>query len=237
MMNLNGSTLNSMRKKSLNLNVLTVDLVCRYLTQMREMYGDRVYSAHSLSADSLETYESLGGFELAINQCQRCALGGTRTEFVFGVGDPHSDLVFVGEAPGREEDLKGEPFVGRAGKLLDKILAAIHLTRDQVYICNVLKCRPPDNRTPSADEIETCMPYLEQQLSIINPKLIVALGATAAHSLLSVKTSLAQLRSKIWNWNGYDVVVTYHPAALLRNPTYKRPAWEDFQWIQKIMQD
>ncbi|MDP6965660.1 MAG: uracil-DNA glycosylase [Candidatus Marinimicrobia bacterium] len=172
-----------------------------------------------------------------MNQCMRCALGETRIKFVFGVGDPHSDIVFVGEAPGREEDRQGEPFVGRAGKLLDKILAAIHMNRNQVYICNVLKCRPPDNRTPSADEIATCMPYLEQQLSIIDPKLIVALGATAAHSLLSVRASLAQLRSKLWKWNGYDMVITYHPAALLRNPNYKRPAWEDFQWIQRMLQD
>ncbi|MDP6456111.1 MAG: uracil-DNA glycosylase [Candidatus Marinimicrobia bacterium] len=215
----------------------TAGLAQRYFRQTREMYGDTVYTDQSFLADFPKTNESLDEFEQEINQCMRCALGETRIKFVFGVGDPHSDIVFVGEAPGREEDRQGEPFVGRAGKLLDKILAAIHMNRNQVYICNVLKCRPPDNRTPSADEIATCMPYLEQQLSIIDPKLIVALGATAAHSLLSVRASLAQLRSKLWKWNGYDMVITYHPAALLRNPNYKRPAWEDFQWIQRMLQD
>ncbi|MEE9167641.1 MAG: uracil-DNA glycosylase [Candidatus Neomarinimicrobiota bacterium] len=203
-------------------------LLRRYLLQVREMYGEGVYVEPVQSV-------SLREFEADICHCQRCPLGGTRTRFVFGVGDPHADLVLVGEAPGREEDLQGEPFVGKAGGLLNRILAAIHLSRDQVYICNVLKCRPPKNRTPASQEVDTCFPYLERQIDMIRPRLIVTLGATAANVLLPVKDSLVRLRSKMWKWKSYDVVVTYHPAALLRNPRLKRPAWEDFQWIERLI--
>jgi DNA polymerase len=126
--------------------------------------------------------------------------------------------------------------VGRAGKLLDKILAAIDLTRDEVYICNILKSRPPENRTPHQDEIDACLPYLETQLKIINPKLIVALGATAAQTLLNVKTPLGKMRSQIWKWNDFNLIATYHPAALLRNSNWKRPTWEDFKWVRKILE-
>ena len=119
---------------------------------------------------------------------------------------------------------------------MDKILAAINLNRDKVYICNILKSRPPENRTPHQDEIDACLPYLETQLKIINPKLIVALGATAAQTLLEVKTPLGKLRSQIWKWNDFNLVATYHPAALLRNSNWKRPTWEDFQWIQKLLE-
>lgn len=209
---------------------VTEGLLRRYLTQVREMYGEAVY----LDVKPVR-YPSLAEYEAHICHCQKCPLCQTRTKIVFGVGDPEADLVFVGEAPGRDEDLQGEPFVGKAGQLLDRILGAIHLSRDEVYICNVLKCRPPNNRTPSAQEIETCFPYLEKQLEMIHPRLIVALGATAARVLLPGKASLGQLRSKLWKWKEYDLVVTYHPAALLRNPQLKRPAWEDFQWIQRLL--
>ena len=217
-------------------DVPTAELVSRYLSQVREMYGDEIYLDISNRHRSSFSYNSLDGFEAGIRECQKCPLGETRTKFVFGVGDPDADLVLVGEAPGRDEDLRGEPFVGRAGQLLDRILAAIDFTREQVYICNVIKCRPPNNRTPASEEIETCLPYLEEQLEMIRPKLIVALGATAARVLISVKSPLAQLRSKLWKWREVDVVVTYHPAALLRNPGLKRVAWEDFQWIRQVVE-
>ena len=210
-------------------------LARRYFRQTAELFGNNLYldSVPDLSGqdDSL----TLDSFREQICKCVKCPLGRTRIKFVFGVGDPHADLVFVGEAPGRDEDLQGEPFVGRAGQLLDKILAAIKRSRDEVYICNILKCRPPDNRTPNQNEIESCMPFLERQLNIIKPKLIVALGATSAHALLKVKTPLGKLRSQKWKWQNFDLVVTYHPAALLRNPAFKRPAWEDFQWIDKLI--
>lgn len=199
------------------------------------MFGEELYLEHKLEGLMNSELRSLDDFRREICECVKCPLGQTRTKFVFGVGDPDADLVFVGEAPGRDEDLQGEPFVGRAGQLLDKILAAIHLTRNEVYICNVLKCRPPENRSPHRDEIDTCMPYLEQQLEMIGPKLIVALGATAAHSLLGVKTPLGKMRSKMWKWRDYDMVVTYHPAALLRNASFKRPTWEDFKWISRLI--
>lgn len=212
-------------------------MVKRYLIQVKEMYGDNLFFEDAGISFAIQSSFNtpLTEFEKAINKCQKCPLGETRNKFVFGVGDPSAKLVFIGEAPGRDEDRLGEPFVGRAGKLLDKILSAINMTREEVYICNILKCRPPDNRTPHSEEIETCLPYLETQLKIINPKLIVALGATAAHTLLSSKTSLGSLRSNIWKWQDIDLIVTYHPAALLRNPNFKRPAWEDFQWIQSII--
>ncbi|UCH11684.1 MAG: uracil-DNA glycosylase [Fidelibacterota bacterium] len=175
---------------------------------------------------------TLAEYEEEICHCQKCPLGATRTKFVFGVGSPAADLVFVGEAPGFEEDRQGEPFVGRAGKLLDKILAAIELTRQDVYICNILKCRPPDNRDPLAAEVEQCLPHLKEQFRIIQPKLIVALGRVAAKTLLGVEDSLKHMRQQVYTYEGVEMRVTYHTAALLRNPRLKAPAWEDFQTIR-----
>ena len=148
------------------------------------------------------------------------------------MGNPNADIVFVGEAPGEKEDLIGEPFVGRAGKLLDKILAAINLSREDIYICNVIKCRPPKNRDPLPREVELCEPYLKTQLSLIKPKLIVALGRIAACTILRTKEPLKNLRNKTFKYEGIDLVVTYHPAALLRNPNFKIPTMEDFQMIR-----
>ena len=182
--------------------------------------------------NAVQDTDNLESFNLSICQCQKCPLGGTRTNFVFGVGNPKADIVFVGEAPGEKEDLEGEPFVGRAGKLLDKILTAIDLSRNEVYICNVLKCRPPKNRDPIPSEVEKCEPYLINQLHLISPKLIVALGRISACTLLKTKESLKNLRNQIFNYAGIDLMVTYHPAALLRNPNFKKPAWEDFQFIR-----
>jgi uracil-DNA glycosylase len=166
--------------------------------------------------------------------CTKCALGHTRTKFVFGVGNPQATLMFVGEAPGADEDAQGEPFVGRAGQLLNKILAAINTKREDVFICNILKCRPPNNRTPLPEEVDSCIPYLKKQIALIKPKLIVCLGLTAAQNLLKISDSLTKLRGRTLQFEGIPLMVTYHPAALLRNPNWKQPAWEDFQAIQKL---
>ena len=175
----------------------------------------------------------LSDFYLQIKDCKRCHLYRTRTNFVFGAGNPEANLMLIGEAPGREEDLQGEPFVGAAGKLLDKMLAAIGFRREEVFIANILKCRPPENRDPQIDEIETCKPYLLQQIKIIQPKIICALGRISAQVLLQTKSPLGQLRGKIHDWNGIKFLVTYHPAALLRYQQYKRPAWEDLKLLRK----
>lgn len=169
-----------------------------------------------------------------VSVCTRCPLHKTRTHTVFGVGNPDSDLVFVGEAPGRDEDLSGEPFVGRAGQLLNKILAAIGFQREDVYIANILKCRPPENRDPAPDEVLQCEPYLLRQLEIIEPAAICALGRIAATTLLKTKRSLSSMRTEVHDYHGIPMVVTYHPAALLRNPNWKRPAWEDVQKLRAL---
>ncbi len=180
---------------------------------------------------------SLSAFNDEIKDCLNCSLGSSRNNFVFGAGNPNADLMFVGEAPGEREDMEGVPFVGRAGKLLDDILKAINLTRDDVYIANVLKCRPPNNRDPKKDEIEQCEPYLLKQIELIKPKLLVALGRISAQTLLRTKDSLTAMRGQVFDYHGTDMVVTYHPAALLRNPNWKRPAWEDFKKIRDMYLD
>ncbi|MER3417471.1 MAG: uracil-DNA glycosylase [Gemmataceae bacterium] len=165
--------------------------------------------------------------------CQRCPeLVHNRTQTVFGVGDPGAELVFVGEAPGAEEDAQGEPFVGAAGQLLTRIIEACGLRRGQVYICNVLKCRPPGNRTPLPHEIANCFPYLEQQLALIRPRAICALGAVAAQTLLQTRAGISKLRGQFHDYRGIPVLCTYHPAYLLRNPSAKREVWED---MKKLM--
>ncbi|MCH7887001.1 MAG: uracil-DNA glycosylase [Candidatus Marinimicrobia bacterium] len=176
--------------------------------------------------------KDLESFYNEIKDCQLCPLGATRTKFVFGVGNPNADLMLIGEAPGRNEDLQGEPFVGRAGQLLDKILAAINLSREEVYIANVLKCRPPNNRDPLKSESDTCQPYLKQQIELIKPKLILALGRVSGAWLLGEDLALKDMRNKSYSYNGIEMMVTYHPAALLRNPHWKRPCWEDMQKVR-----
>ena len=205
-----------------------LELLFRYLDQTRTLYGNDLIMGTQTENDT----DTLETFCTSICDCQKCYLGSTRTNFVFGVGNPHADIIFVGEAPGEKEDLLGVPFVGRAGQLLDKILAAIDLRRDDVYICNILKCRPPNNRDPLPDEVELCEPYLKTQLSLINPKLIVALGRIAACTILKTKEPLKNLRNNTFKYEGIDLLVTYHPAALLRNPNFKQPAWEDFKLIR-----
>ena len=177
---------------------------------------------------------SLESLEQMISTCQKCPLGQTRTKFVFGVGNPNADIVVIGEAPGADEDRTGEPFVGLAGQLLNKILAAINLRREDVYIANILKSRPPGNRTPERFEVEQCIPYLLKQLELIRPKFILALGLTAANTLLGRKSKMSELRGELHDYFGIKVLVTYHPAALLRNPQWKRQTWEDVQQLRKL---
>jgi len=176
-------------------------------------------------------FSSLEDHRQAICACAKCSLGSTRTNFVYGVGNPSAKIMFVGEAPGRDEDLQGEPFVGRAGKLLDKIIEAMGFKRQDVYIGNILKCRPPENRDPQPDEMKTCISYLEEQIRLIKPQFLVCLGRIAAHGLLDTMTPLGKLRGQWHDFRGTPVIVTYHPAALLRFAQYKRPTWEDMQTL------
>jgi uracil-DNA glycosylase family 4 len=169
-----------------------------------------------------------------ICNCQKCGLGNTRKSFVFGVGNPRADIVVIGEAPGADEDEKGEPFVGRAGQLLTKILEAIQFKREDVYICNMLKCRPPNNRDPLPEEIEHCEPYLWKQLEIIKPKMILCVGRIAGQSILKTKATLTELRGNVHQYRGIPLMVTFHPAALLRNPNWKQPCWDDVQKFRKM---
>ncbi len=167
-------------------------------------------------------------------RCKLCTLG--RSQIVFGVGNPKARLMFVGEAPGEEEDKRGEPFVGRAGQLLTKIIEAIGLTRDQVYIANVIKCRPPGNRNPEADEVEQCEPFLFRQIDVIQPRVIVPLGKFAAQSLLKTMDPITRLRGRQFEYRGAVLIPTFHPAYLLRNPSAKREVWEDMKKVRAILQ-
>ncbi|TLU82083.1 MAG: uracil-DNA glycosylase [Chlorobium sp.] len=166
-------------------------------------------------------------------ECRKCRLSASRLNFVFGEGSPAADIFVIGEAPGAEEDASGRPFVGRSGQLLDKILQAVNFERKDVYIGNIIKCRPPQNRNPMEDEIACCMPWLLEQLSIIRPKLILLLGKVAANTILDNRLSMGAMRGKIIRWKEFDCFVTYHPAALLRNPGWKRGCWEDVQMMRR----
>lgn len=178
-------------------------------------------------------WSSLNEVRAAVSTCKLCALASRRTQTVFGVGRIDADLVLVGEAPGEQEDLRGEPFVGPAGELLDKMLAAIGFARQDLFICNTLKCRPPANRNPGVDELVACRPFLDHQLHFLKPKLILALGKVAGNTLLGRETSLGSMRGEEFSYQGVPVRVTYRPAALLRNIHWKRPAWEDLQALRK----
>lgn len=184
---------------------------------------------------AIEKLDTLEQIAKKVDKCTRCPLYETATKGVPGEGNPKAKLVCVGEAPGAKEDETGRPFVGQAGQLLNKILAAIDLTREEVFICNVLKHRPPGNRNPRPEEVEACSPYLIRQLELIKPKVIVAFGTFAAQTLLNTKTPIGQLRGLMHKYHGIPLVVTYHPAALLRNPAWKRPTWEDVKFARRIL--
>lgn len=169
-----------------------------------------------------------------IHTCLNCALGATRTNFVFGTGNPNADIMVIGEAPGADEDAQGKPFVGAAGQLLTKILAAIGIDREDVFIANIIKCRPPNNRRPEKNETEQCEPYLMKQIELIQPKFILAVGLTAANTLLKSENKMGEIRGKPIDFHGITMIVTYHPAALLRNPGWKQATWDDVQLLQKL---
>jgi DNA polymerase len=191
--------------------------------------AEDLFSADPLRDAQLDTIAAL------VRACRKCQLCQDRINAVPGEGPGDAGLVVVGEGPGATEDETGRPFVGRAGELLTDILAAIGLSREQVFICNIVKCRPPNNRRPQPDEIEACVPYLHAQLARIHPAVILAMGATAAETLLNSKQSLASLRNRVHSFRGTPLIVTYHPAALLRNPHWKKPTWDDVRIARQLL--
>ena len=198
-----------------------------------DMVEDVAGEAEGIPDISAQNWQQL---ETTVSQCQLCELHTSRTQTVFGVGNREADLLIVGEAPGAEEDARGEPFVGRAGKLLDAMLGAIQLDRQKVFIANVLKCRPPNNRNPHTSEIVCCDPYLQRQIELIKPKIILALGRIAAHHLLVSQDSLGALRQRPHVYQGIPLVVSYHPAYLLRKPVDKRKSWQDLLQVKKQLE-
>jgi uracil-DNA glycosylase len=186
----------------------------------------------------VQSPESLPSIREDIGDCVRCKLCSLgRKQIVFGVGNPHARLMFVGEAPGRDEDIQGIPFVGRAGQKLTQIIEAIGLKREDVYIANVIKCRPPENRNPEPDEVEQCEPFLFRQVDTIKPKVIVALGTFAAKSLLKSTDSISRLRGRVYEYRGAKLVPTFHPAFLLRNPSCRREVWEDMKKVRALLNE
>lgn len=192
-------------------------------------------SGDLFAADPVQQIRTLAEIAALIAPCTKCKLCESRTNTVPGEGPATARLVVVGEGPGRTEDETGRPFVGRAGELLTKILGAIDFPREQVFICNVVKCRPPENRLPQYDEIAACVPYLFRQIELLKPAVILAMGGTAAQTLLNTKQSLGALRNQVHRFRGIPVIVTYHPAALLRNPNWKRPTWDDVRIARLIL--
>lgn len=233
----------------------TKDEIIKTLTLQKEIFGDELFISKkkkeylkakefiakfeepALFAEEKEAWEkasSLDQLEKLICNCTKCRLHKGRNKFVFGSGNPNADVLVIGEGPGAEEDKQGLPFVGRAGQLLTDMLKAIKFERDEVYIGNIVKCRPPENRTPLQDEMDTCLPYLKKQFDLIQPRLILCLGLTAAKGLLKKRESLGELRKNIYDYEGAKVIVTYHPAALLRNPHWKKDCWEDLKKFRKL---
>lgn len=188
-----------------------------------------------LAPDAAAQGETLASLAAQAATCRRCRLWQGRTQVVFGVGNPRARLMFIGEGPGQEEDRLGEPFVGRAGKLLDAMLRALGLPRSEVYIANVVKCRPPNNRDPQDDEVAACRPFLERQVALVNPHIIVTLGRVATRHLLGRGEAMRELRGRWVNWQGRRVLPTYHPAYLLRTPSAKAEAWEDLKTVRRSL--
>jgi DNA polymerase len=195
-----------------------------------EIRDSRLETRDSYAPESrISNLEQLG---IEASTCEKCRLSRTRTQVVWGTGNPNADLMFIGEAPGRDEDVQGKPFVGRAGQLLTDIIKAMKLTRDDVYIANVIKCRPPENRNPEPDELESCRPYIQRQVELINPKVIVTLGKFALQSLTGKANAVSAARGQWTEYNGIKVMPTYHPAYLLRTPSAKKDVWND---MKKVM--
>ena len=192
--------------------------------------------AEAFNEQQMTPEQALRAIREDIGDCTRCVLHKQgRKQIVFGVGNPRADIMFVGEAPGADEDIQGEPFVGRAGQLLNNMISAMGITREEVYIANIIKCRPPGNRTPEREECDTCSPFLMRQIEVVKPKVIVALGAVAAKSLLGVNDAMVNLRGRIYDFKKTRLVVTYHPAYLLRDPRQKKEAWKDLQMVMKYL--
>ena len=213
-----------------------------HLEYLRDLGLTEIPAAHRVdtpagAAAVAAPRESLEQVRADLGDCRRCPLAGTRRQLVFGVGNPQARLVLVGEAPGREEDERGEPFVGEAGRLLDRILFAMGLSRAEVYICNVLKCRPPDNRDPEPGEIACCEPFLIRQLTAIRPQVIVALGLFAVQTLLQSKVPIGKVRGTWQEYQGIPLMPTYHPAYLLRNPNGKREVWADMKQVVERLRE
>jgi uracil-DNA glycosylase family 4 len=187
--------------------------------------------------DAAERAAALAALGASTEGCTRCRLAEGRHKVVFGSGNPNADLMFIGEAPGAEEDRQGLPFVGAAGELLTRIIQAMEMTRDEVYIANVVKCRPPGNRDPQPDEVAACRGFLERQVALVRPRVIVALGRIAAQALLGTDSPIGQMRGRWYTIQGVPAMVTYHPAALLRNPALKRPTWEDLQQVRDRLRE
>lgn len=244
----------------MSINDVFTDLK-KYIERHRELYGHEVVVEYSnipktsgLAAESKpqeitpmkssavrnDALPTLDELKATVSGCKKCDLCKTRTQTVFGSGNPKANLMFVGEAPGADEDEQGLPFVGRAGQLLTKMIEeerSLGIPRETVYIANILKCRPPGNRKPNPNEIEQCEPYLITQIELIRPKIICALGLTAANTLLRNTLSMTAMRGKTFDYHGVPLIVTYHPAALLRNPNWKKPAWEDMLLLKKMLED
>lgn len=200
----------------------------------REFSADTIRPCSTLSLD--ERVVSLAKAAEQVAACVRCQeLAETRTQTVFGVGNPEADIMYIGEAPGADEDRQGEPFVGRAGQLLDKIMEACKLTREEIYICNILRCRPPGNRNPTPDEAANCREYLDAQIEAVDPKYIVCWGSVAAHNLLGTKAAIGKMRGKFFDYKGIKVLCTYHPSYLLRSPGAKKDVWADMKIFRADM--
>jgi uracil-DNA glycosylase len=236
--------LNNIVPKSLNNPVTAVTEDIINILRFMARCGCKGYDPSEKTIQTLQNWittnsgyrsETLEQIQNDLGDCQRCKLWKGRTNIVFGSGNPHAQLVFVGEGPGFDEDRQGKPFVGKAGQLLTKIIEAMKLSRDQVYICNVIKCRPPENRNPEPDEIKACFPFLKRQLNSISPDFICALGSVAAKALLEKEVFISRVRGRFFDYRGIRVMPTYHPAYLLRNPGKKKDVWEDVQKIMKII--
>jgi len=218
----------------------TIEEIKKYLWFLAET-GCQGFDCSQKSLETLKLWgsnevvlpESLEEIRIDLGDCRRCELSQNRSNIVFGSGNPQARLVFVGEGPGYEEDQKGEPFVGAAGQLLTKIIQSISLTRETVYICNIVKCRPPGNRNPLPEEIKACLPFLKRQIATIKPDFICALGTFAAQALLNTQEPISKLKGRFYDYMGIKVLPTYHPAYLLRNPDKKRDVWEDMKMLRK----
>jgi uracil-DNA glycosylase len=216
-----------------------IDLPAEFLNHPASEAGSptaEVATPPALLIKATEAAAALAEIRTVIGDCRRCALCKARTQVVFGVGDPRARLMFIGEGPGRDEDLQGEPFVGVAGQLLDKMIKAMGLSRQEVYIANVVKCRPPKNRDPEPAEVAQCEPFLKAQIAVVRPEAIVALGRCAAQTLLKEPTAITRLRGHWREYAGIPLMPTFHPAYLLRSPGEKRAAWQDLQTVMKRLQ-